>query len=86
MTTFESLTLTPLGLEKTNVQKMLFKCFSGDLSALVESGQICKNNDHTYLFHCINRLLPRAMFKHSALGLLAECSKQLPLDLANVNA
>ena len=31
------------------------------------SGKICKNNDHTCLFHCINTCrVPRRMFEHSA--------------------
>ena len=34
------------------------------------SGKLCKNNDHTYLFHCINSCrAPREMFEHSAYRL-----------------
>ena len=41
----------------------------------LESGKICKNNDHTCLFHCINTCqVPRTMFE-----LLSQ-------DPANVNA
>ena len=33
----------------------------------LESGKICKNNDHTFLFHCINTFrIPQEMFEHSA--------------------
>ena len=33
----------------------------------LKSGKICKNNDHTCLFHCINICrVPRTMFEHSA--------------------
>ena len=33
----------------------------------LESGKICKNNDHTFLFHCINTFwVPRMIFEHSA--------------------
>ena len=32
-----------------------------------ELGKICKNLDHTCLFHCINTCqVPREMFEHSA--------------------
>ena len=42
---------------------------------VLKSGKICKNNDHTCLFHCINTYrVPRTMFE------------QLPRDTANVNA
>ena len=44
----------------------------------------CKNNDQTCLFQCINICwVPRKMFEHSACGFVF---KQLPRDLANVNA
>ena len=33
----------------------------------LESGKICKNKDHTCLFHCINTCqVPRTMFEHLA--------------------
>ena len=45
--------------------------FSGDF--WLESGKICKNNNHTYLFHCINTCrVPQEMLEHSALYLKAE--------------
>ena len=36
---------------------------------MLKSGKICKKNDHTCLFHCINTCrVPRTMFEHSAKG------------------
>ena len=33
----------------------------------LKSGKICRNSDHTCLFHCINTCqIPRTMFEHSA--------------------
>ena len=33
----------------------------------LEKDKICKNNDHTCLFHCINTCqVPREVFEHSA--------------------
>ena len=65
---FESLTLTPFCFEKSNVRKGIFNVqatFSA--RSMLKSGKICKNNDHTYLFHCINICrVPRTMFEHSA--------------------
>ena len=46
---------------------------------MLKSGETCKNNDHTCLFHCINTCrVPWTMFEHEAV--------RLPQDLANVNA
>ena len=43
-----------------------------------------KNRDHTCLFHCINICrVPQKMFEHLACSSMF---KQLPQDLANVNA
>ena len=34
---------------------------------MLKSGRICKNNDHTCLFHCINTYgVPRTMIEHEA--------------------
>ena len=63
------LTLTPLCFEKSSVRKGIFyvlATFSARL--MLKSGKICKNNDHTCLFHWINTcLVPQTMFEHSAL-------------------
>ena len=51
---------------------------------LLKSGKICKNNDHTCLFHFINTCqVPLEMLNTPPNGLVF---KQLPRDLANVNA
>ena len=35
---------------------------------MLKSGKICKNNDHTCLFHCINTCwVPRKLFEHKAI-------------------
>ena len=48
---------------------------------MLKSGKICKNNDHTCLFHCINTCrVPRTIFEHGPVF------KQLPRGPANVNA
>ena len=50
----------------------------------LKSGQICKNNDHTCLFHCINtRWVPCTMFEHLAQRLRVQATSS---DPANVNA
>ena len=65
---FESLTLTPFCFEKSSVRKGVFNVkvmFSARF--MLKSGKICKNKDHTCLFHCINTCwVPRMMFEHSA--------------------
>ena len=65
--TFENLTLTPC-FEKSSVRKWILnveETFSARL--MLKLGKICKNNDHTCLFHCINTCrVPRTMFKHPA--------------------
>ena len=62
------LTLTPFCLEKSSVRKGIFnvsETFSAQF--MLKSGKICKNNDHTCLFHCINTCrVPRTMFENSA--------------------
>ena len=57
-----------ISLGENQLSKMEFYGFSGVFGGLlVESGKICKNNDHTYLFHCINTCrVPQEMFDHSA--------------------
>ena len=77
-----SLTLAPFCLEKTSVAKMAV--FS--VGFWLEAGKkLCKNNNHTCLFHCIKTLA----------GSLRRCLntrphslvfKQLPREPANVNA
>ena len=65
---FRKLTLTPFCFEISSVRKGIFNVLA-TLSALfmLKSGKICKNNDHTCLFHCINICrVPRTMFEHSA--------------------
>ena len=66
--TFESLTLTPFCFEKSSVRKGIFNAqatFSARFT--LKSGKICKNNDHTCLFHCINTCrVPRTMFENLA--------------------
>ena len=62
------LTLTPFCFEKSSVRKRIFNV-KATFSALfmLKSGKICKKNDHTCLFYCINTCrVPRAMFEHSA--------------------
>ena len=62
------LTLTPFCFEKSSVRKGIFDVLA-TFSALfkLKSGKICKNNDHTCLFHCINTCrVPRTMFENSA--------------------
>ena len=62
------LTLTPFCLEKPSVRKGIFNVKAPFLARfMLKSGNICKNNDHTCLFHCINTCrVPRTMFEHSA--------------------
>ena len=60
------LTLTPFCFEKSSVRKGIFNVFA-TFSArfMLKSCKICKNNDHTCLFHCTNTcLVPRTMFEH----------------------
>ena len=66
--TFESLTLTPFCLEKSSVRKGIFNVLATfSARCMLNSGKICKNNDHTCLFHCINTCrVPRTMFEHEA--------------------
>ena len=62
------LTLTPFCFEKSSVRKWIFNV-EATLSGrfMLNSGKICKNNDRTCLFHCINTCrVPRTMFEHSA--------------------
>ena len=61
-------TMTPFCFEKSSVRKGIFNVLA-TFSArfMLKSGKICKNNDHTCLFHCINTCwVPRTMFEHSA--------------------
>ena len=54
---------------ESSVRKGLFNV-KATFSALfmLKSGKICKNNDHTCLFYCINTCqVPQTMFEHSAL-------------------
>ena len=44
----------------------------------LESGKLCKNNDHRCLFHCINTC--------PVTGEMLDVFKQLPWAMANVNA
>ena len=62
------LMLTPFCLEKTSVRKMKFKVLAMlPVGVLLESGTICKNKDHTCLFHFINTCRShQKMFEHSA--------------------
>ena len=66
--TFESLTPTPFCFDKSSVRKRIFnvkETFSARF--MLKSGKICKKNDHTCLFHCINTYrVPRTMFGHTA--------------------
>ena len=49
--TFESLTLTPFCLEKSSVRKGTFNVLvTFPARCMLNSGKICKNNDHTCLF------------------------------------
>ena len=62
------LTLTPFCFEKSSVRKGIFNVYA-TFSArfMLKSGKICKNNDHTCLFQCINTCrVPRTMFENSA--------------------
>ena len=62
------LTLTPFCCEKSSVRKGIFNVYT-TFSArfMFKSDKICKNNDHTCLFHCINTCgVPRKTFEHSA--------------------
>ena len=72
---FESLTLTPFCLEKASVRKWYYRVLAMfSVGFWLESGKICKNNDHTCLFHCINTYqVPQEMFKYNVLGLMASC-------------
>ena len=66
--TFKSLMLTPFCFEKSSVRKGILNV-KATFSAwfMLKSGRICKNNDHTCLFHCINTCpVPRTMFEHEA--------------------
>ena len=55
------LTLMPFCFEKSNVRKWMHNAtFSARF--MLNSGKICKNNDHTCLFHCINNCrVPRTI-------------------------
>ena len=70
---FESLTLMSFCWEKTSVRKINILMFEQCLGW--NPVKICKNDDHTSLFLCINTCwVPCFVFK------------QLPRDLAVVNA
>ena len=65
----KKLTLTPFCFEKSSVRKWIFNVLAMFSSRFVlNSGKICKNNDHTCLFHCINTTcrVPRTMFEYLA--------------------
>ena len=49
----------------------------------LKSGKICKNMDHTHLFHCIYTCRVPLTMNTWPDGFLF---KQLPQDLANINA
>ena len=55
-------------LEKTNVRKWYFNVLAMfSVGFWLESGKICKINDHTCLFPCINTCwVSREMFEDSA--------------------
>ena len=77
--------LTPFCLEKSSVRKEIFNV-SATFSARckLNSGKICKNNDHTCLINCINTCrVPRMMFEHSAYRPGGQTASLGP---ANVNA
>ena len=62
------LTLTPFCFEKSILRKGIFNVLATfSVLFMLKSGKICKNNNHTCLFHCINTCrVPRTMFEHSA--------------------
>ena len=71
--------------EKSSVRKEIFNVYA-TFSArfMLKSGKICKNNDHTCLFHCIYTCRSLRRCLNTRPGSLV--FKQLPRDLANVNA
>ena len=66
--TFERTQPTPFCLEKPSVKNGHFNVLAAfSVRIGLEYGKICKNNDHTCLFHCINTCrVPRKMFEHEA--------------------
>ena len=45
----------------------------------LEQGKICKNNDHTYFFHCINTcLFHRTVLEHSAYRSRVQTASSVP--------
>ena len=73
-------TLTPFCFEKPSVRKEIFNV-EATFSArfMLKSGKICKNNDHTCLFHCFNTCrVARAMFEHKADRGSAQTSPEGP--------
>ena len=83
--TFESTQPTPFCLEKFSVRNGQFNVLAAfSMRIGLEYGKICKNNDHTCMFHCINTCrVPRMMLNTRPIGLVF---KQHPRDPANVNA
>ena len=58
--------------------------FSGQI--WLEWEKICKNNDNTCLFHCINNCrVPREMFEHSACPPRVQTLPQDPANLISVH-
>ena len=62
------LTLTPFCFEKLSARKGIVNVYATfSARIMLKSGKICKNNDHTCLFHCIiSCWVPRTMFEHLA--------------------
>ena len=62
------LTLAPFCFEKLSLRKGIFNV-EATFSAwfMLKSGRICKNKDHTCLFHCINTCpVPLTLFEREA--------------------
>ena len=84
--TFGSLQPTPICLEKFSGRKGInFNILTAfTVPIWLEEGKICKNNDHTCMFHCINIFwFPPKMFEHSAYQPRVQTASS---GRANVNA
>ena len=67
---FQKFTVNAILLREIQCKKgdiLMFNSFNVFSANWLEKGKICKNYDHTCLFHCINTCrVPREMFEHSA--------------------
>ena len=79
--TFDFCKLTPFRTNRSNLRNTIISMFSGVFDANFDWNQVkCKNDDHTFLFHCINICrVPRKMFEHSALRSCVQTTSSGPV-------